>query len=245
MKKLVSLSMCCFLLFSFWGCSQQTPQEAFNQALEKTNGLSDLHMVADVNMTLSAQGITMPVSVNVDSITKDAKSEKVQSKLDLKMSMLGMEMSGTMYTRDGYTYSNFLGEKAKSSMSDADSYAYFNTELLDDFSSDQLNDLTMKKGDNGTQVLTATLDYSVMEDYFSDSIDQFTGESSDLNIDMVDVTATISKNGYLESIVFSSDIALDQSNTTNGNMKVEVKVIDPGKSVSIDFPSDLDSYPEI
>ncbi len=258
MKKIVSLSMCCFLLFSFWGCSQKTPQETLEQALEKTNQLSDSHLIADVNMTLSAQGITMPISINLDSSIKDTKSKNVQSKTDLKMFMLGMEVSGTVYTRDGYAYSNFLGEKSKTPLTNSEKeskdYTYFDSDLLNslpsnqilnNFPSDKLNDLTMKKGGNGTQVLTATLDHSVLEDYFSNSLDDLMGDNADIKMDEVDVTATISKNGYLESIVFSSDIALDSSDTSNSNMKVELKVINPGKSVSIDFPEDLDSYPEV
>lgn len=244
MKKIISLSMCCFLLFLFWGCSQKSPQETFEQALKKTNELSDFHLTADVNMTLSAQGITMPISINIDSTIKDSKSKKVQSKTDLKMSMLGMDMSGTMYTRDGYVYSNFLGEKSKTNIDDTSSYQYFDAKLLNEFPTDKLNDLTIKKGDNGTQVLTATLDNSVLQDYFSNSLDNLMGDNADIKMDIVDVTATISKSGYLESIAFSSDIALDSSDTSNSNMKVELKVIDPGKSVSIDFPNDLDSYPE-
>ncbi len=243
MKKLVSLSVCCFVLVSLFGCGEGSPQEEFQQAFEKTKGLSDTHIKTDMELSLSAQGVTMPVSLHMDSLVKDAKSKTPQSQTDLKLSMLGMEISGTVYMKDGWGYANLLGQKSKYNLEESDQYAYFDNSLFYEFPVEKLTDLTMEKGENGTKVLTTTLSDSIFEDYIADSVDSFSGGDSVVNLGDVALTATVSSDGYLQKLSLSSQIELEQSNDeSNGNMLLTLEFVNPGKAVSVEFPADLDSY---
>ncbi len=239
-KVLLFLSFACILLLC--GCSQKTPQQLFQQAVSTTLSQSALQAHTQLELQLSAQGVTMPVSVTMDSAIQ--LGESPVSATDLSVSMLGMELSGNLYTLDGKRYVNQLGAKTVQENGTPSPSFYVLLSTWSELSEDDLASLTAQSSAGGSTVLSGSFDGDQLSQTVSASLQQFTG-SAPFALQTVEFSAVIARSGEFESITLEAPLVLDQSESTDSTFLMKIDILNTGDDVTVQLPDDLESYIKI
>lgn len=238
-NRLLCLLLCCCVLL-LCGCGKKTPQQIFTETVKETLAQSAIQAHTQLDLQLSAQGVTMSVSVTLESTVQP--SEAPTSATDITVSMLGMELSGNIYTVGDKRYVNQLGAKTvqESQTPSPSFYALLST--WETLSKEALSSLTAESGSGGRTILTGTFDGDQLAQTVSDSLQQFTG-SAPFMLQSVDFTATVSRTGLFESITLQAPLVLDQSSeSTDSVFSMQIDILETGDEVSVQLPDDLDSY---
>lgn len=117
MKKVLSGILAAGLIvssvFLFSSCEQPDALEAYQEAWEKTNQLTELDTSYQADFEIDAQDIWMEVSASgqIQQRLKDGLPEEFFSRM--KGKALGMTQEETTYYKDGVLYTDSMGEKIK------------------------------------------------------------------------------------------------------------------------------------
>lgn len=244
MKKILSALVAgCMLAFAFVACGETSPEQAWKDALTKNAELTDMQIKADLTMEFSAQGITMPVKIALDSSIQQAKSQTPLSSTQATVSVLGMEIPMNLYTKDGYTYMDSMGAKIKQK-ADTQTTAALASGMMNGFSVEDLTELKAET-QNGKTVLSAKLNGEALMKGALEGTEQILGqENSIYKLGDVTVTATVSKQGHTEKLTLQAPVIFDEQTQSESELSLTVEIVKTGKDVSVELPQDLDSYTE-
>lgn len=227
------------------GCGAKTPQDVYADAVKKQSELQDMHTISDIDMNVSAMGISMPVTMTLDALVKGSGQTDMQMQMDMSMEMLGMTIDLASYYADGWMYMDVLGSKSKAEMPVEDALSQQMQLDFNGLDAESLQDLTMEDGEDGAKVLHFTVDGQLL----NDSIQQITGEMgqdmSTATLGVCDITLTVGKDGYFQQMDCTLPITMESDgSSTEMDLTMSTQFVDPGQAVEIEAPADLDSYVE-
>ncbi len=227
------------------GCGAQTPQDVYADAVKKQSELQEMHTISDIDMNVSAMGISMPVAVRLDAMVKSNGQPDMEMQMDMSMEMMGMTLDMGSYYADGWMYMDALGAKGKAAVSLEDAVSQQMQLDLNGLDASALQDLTMEDGEDGAKVLHFTVDGQLL----NDSIQQITGEigqdTAAATLGLCDITLTVGKDGYFRQMDCSLPITVESDgSSTDMDLTMSTQFVDPGQPVEITPPADLDSYAE-
>ena len=251
MKKIVALIlvlvMCCSV-FAACGEEKATAKnyQDFEKAMEKTQALESMSAKLDMDIEIFSEGMSMEVPMNMDIKIKDAKSENPIVYVDLKMSMMGIEMAMEMYQEDGWGYYVSNGEKYKVNLKEQVSAEYTqNLEgLMQKLPEDILKKADIESGKNGSATLTVELGEVDFNNIFGDYMKDIGYGTDGATIKGASVTMT-AKDGYLTVYEMNMEMEMTiEGVSTQAVAKISAKYDKPGEAVEITPPDGYKDFPE-
>ena len=273
-KKLMVLMIAITMLVSaLGGCAQQTdvpaevvterpteqptPEptpkpmyERYIQAYAAVNDAESVSMKMDMKMDMNADGqsISIPIKANIKQIQKSETD--IEMDMDMTMDFMGQSMTVKMYYKDGFTYTNALGQKSKTrtpveQMTGQTGLNYF------DLPETAVTGQEIKDVEGGKEI-SFTLDVAAMKDILDDALNNafnsMDGSSdaalsgADISLSNIKTTAVIDNKDQLKSMnmTFAAKISV-MGESADVRYDITISDIQIG-GVTIDFPADLDTY---
>ena len=180
-------------------------------------------------------------------------------KMLMDMSMLGETINMEMYFRDQYLYMNTAGEKMKMPFNIAELSAEIEqasaaqlgdlTGLLGQDFSSFYTDFAMTENADGTKTITFGIDSAKMNDLYSQLVTAMgLALPQDVSVAYRDINCScvVDTNGYLSrtTMVMGADMS-DSVTSIKLDMDISMEYRNPGQPVSVVFPDDLDTYPDV
>ncbi len=229
---------------------EKTPYEAVTEAIENTLALDMVKVVLDENAKQKVDGSTQTQKTNITSVFKGFNTETPEYSTDLSIKTSGVTVDMGLYYKDGYFYLDALGSKTKvKEGKETDSYNVY--DLVKSFfrmiPEEQFGEKTLEEGK-----IEFELTPEVFEANFKEYIDRSVasveaiGKINSKTFDNCKVGIEV-KDGYVVSYSVSYDLKLKvkvQTQTFDIEVQVtdDLKIVDPGKEVNVNVPSDLDEY---
>lgn len=244
-QRILSLASALALAALLTGCGAKTPQDVYIDAVKKQSELKDMHTISDIDMNISAMGISMPVTTTMDTLVKNSGQSDMQMQIDMSMEMMGMTVDMAGYYVDGWMYMDVLDTKAKSEMPMEDAMSQQMQLDLSGLDAESLQELTMEDGEDGAKVLHFTVDGQLLTDSLSQITSELGQDISSAELGTCDLTLTVGKDGYFHQMDCTLPITMETGGTAmEMEMTMSTQFVDPGQPVEITPPADLDSYTE-
>lgn len=227
------------------GCGAKTPEDVYIDAVKKQSELKDMHTISDVEMNVSAMGVSMPVTMTMDMLAKNSGQPDMQMQLDMSMDMMGMALDLGSYYADGWMYMDILDTKVKTETPIDDAMDQQMQLDLSGLDTENLVELTMEDGEEGAKVLHFTVDGQLLTDSLSQITTQMGQDISSTELGVCDITLTVGKDGYFHQMDCTMPVTIETGDTPmEMEMTMSTQFVDPGQPVEITPPTDLDSYME-
>ena len=229
MKKIFTLIITCFLVFSLSGCQNNTKNKedilAFFDALDNTLQLNQ----ANIEATLNINDQIMDIHAQINQKDK----LQVKANVDLEANGNAQKNFLVFYINDGKTYLNSMGTKTQSTidkigLKENSKLNIYNPFL--DFSDDDLIACFSSSSKNGNEY-----HFEVDTSKLASLLDSF----GTISLEEASLDATIQNKKIKKmSLSFKGTQTLDeQSSDIDVSLSLTLK-----KYKSIQFPSDLDTY---
>ena len=271
LKKLLSLGLAATMLLSFTACGggdkepELTPYELVKQGSERLEALDGVayeltsEVTVDHNLTT---GTDIPTLIYMDldgtmkqiKVPNDEGIDDYQLYFDMTMTvpMLDapegeMTANTLIYYTDGYIYYNLpdYNQKYKMAMDVTSAMAEMQGLDLDKIEEDMILDSSVAEKDGG-KVVKMTLDGSKMTSF----IDEYAANMVDTANEQVVLqdmpyTVYLDANDNITAIEMEMKMSTSAAEeTVNIDMDMRLDVTET-EGVTIDFPDDLDTYPEL
>lgn len=244
-KKLIALVMVASLAIS--GCGKKvTAEEVLQKSVEKQKAITAMDADTTVKMTMQAEGQTMDMNMDVNVKAKDITSESMTMLMDGNMTMLGQEMPVKTFYKDGYQYTDSMGQKIKMAMPYEEMLSMANqNSTLSEIPMDAYKTLEMKKVDAGYE-LTFVADGTKVTELVDELLGSTMGESiegTEMTVKDINGTTVVDKDFN----VLDMTMKLEMTMTVEGQemscvMDMVAKYNAYGENVTIEEPADLDQY---
>jgi len=221
--------------------------DLYNKANAALRNIDSVEMEMDMDMTIEADGETINMQI-VSNIRQVMRSETdIDMAMDMKMSMLGMDINTKMFFRDGLLYTEMMGQKIKAPMPIEEAMAQANTDMID-FPEAAVKDMAAKDVEGGVEV-----SFTLIGAFLNDELIKQMGNMEELLDDdyvtftFGDVTlvAVIGEDNTFKSLrmAFVFDMEIDDE-MAQAECVIDIMFIKFG-GVIVTFPSDLDDYIEM
>ncbi|MDL2219855.1 hypothetical protein LJC04_05965 [Ruminococcaceae bacterium OttesenSCG-928-O06] len=246
MKKTVSLLLIVLMALCFVACGGEeakTPYQLYVDANQKMTDAgsfaADAHML--ISMSMMGQTMDMEMDTTIKTITRSETD--IDMEMLMTMSYAGMTIDTTAYYTDGYMYALAMGQKQKQKMDAADMASQGSYNI--DFTESAVKESSVTDVDGG-KLLSFVLDGSVMNDLMAQQMaGTGGGDDVDVTIEDVPMEVTIDGDGNLKNLVMDfTMVVTSQGLSIDCTVSMTMDAIQVG-GVTIDFPADLDTYPEV
>lgn len=216
-------------------------------SINKTNGLSSMAAKSNVNMTMSMDGETVPVTMDLDMKFKNLNTNDMKYLVNTHINMMGVDISGDMFYTNGYYYVDMAGQKQKTAMdlSTVMNQVASNTNSRGLSSLDAYQNLQTTVDENGFKVYTFTSDPSQMSSYINNVYNQMGLSATQANIRALNGSIYLTSDGYCaaQSMNLIMDVSVS-GQTATADMKMNIYYINPGQPVDFELPS-TDGFVEV
>lgn len=226
----------------------QNGLELYQEADQKSSGLPGLDISADILMNFTYDGLEIPVSMNMQLKYHDLNTPAMEFLSLIHMDMLGIRKSETSFYTNGCYYSD-MGEYEKYKMRIGYEDMTKNITLggLTGQFGAFFDNVQITDGEAGNKILLYSSKTEGKENYLYNFYDEIWPDLSDsgFKVNGIQGKAVISPEGYFSREAISIYMTLTEDGETMGvvmNMDLDYK--DPGKAVSIEFPS-TEGYEEV
>lgn len=254
-KRVISFVMAiCVLCGLLAACGEEpvvkekTTAEVISEALEKTEALDNISAKMDIEVNMSAEGISMSIPMKIDLKAKNMKSDDPLVYAKIGMSMLGQSIDMEMYQEGQWAYMVMGDMKYKAKTDEATGITDNAGNMLKDLPDTLLENVTFVKNEDGSQ--TATI--AVPDDQFAGIYEDFikglnTGTEVDISkVKIMDAVVKITvANGYVT--VYDMSFKMDM--TAEGveaaaEVKANITYDNPGGVVEITPPQGYKDFEE-
>ena len=267
MKKILSIVLALMLLVSacmLTSCEEMTAYELIHSAIAKMETLdsfeADVVMKMDTRIKMQGATTTVEVPMTMNVKASGLKGETPLTSGSVAVTTMGVETKGNVYSdsKDVYVATEVMGQSVKLKMSadsaEAGDYDLTGTtdSFLVDIPEDALQNVAIVESENGTKTVEVALDPAVFAANYPELIEQVNnnngvGEVANVSFSDVKVKVVVSSDGYIAGYYLTFNMAMDvttagitTATTTAVTASVEYK--NPGTPVTVDVPTDLDSY---
>jgi len=222
--------------------------ELYQEADQKSSGLPGLDIAADIQMNLSYEWLEIPVSMNMLLQYHDLNTPNMEFLSQTRMDMLGIRnLETSFYTNGCYYLDAGMYEKYKMKIGYEDMTRNITLGGLTGQFGAFLDNVQIADGDAGNKILLYSSKTEGLEKYLTDFYDEIwpTLSDSNLKINRIDGKAVISPEGYFSKEAISIYMTIAEEDETMGMlMNMNLDYNNPGKAVSIEFPS-TEGYQEV
>ena len=244
-KKLIALMMVASLAIS--GCGKKvTAEDVLQKSTAKQKEMTAMDADTTIKMTMQAEGQTMDMNMDVNVKAKDITSESMTMLMDGNMSMLGQEMPMKSFYKDGYQYTETMGQKVKVAMPYEDMLSMAGqNNTLSEIPMDAYKTLEMKQVDAGYE-LTFVADGTKVTELVDSLLGSTMGESlagTEMTVKDISGTTVVDKefNVLDMSMKFEMTMAVE-GQEMSCVMDMVAKYNAYNDDVTIEEPADLDEY---
>lgn len=259
MKKIFALLLALFICFGvFTACgkekeddgridsAEQMDYTVFEKAMEKTQELDSLYATMKMDISMSAEGISMEIPVDMILKIKDVKSENPVIYANVSMTMMGMNVQSEMYQEDGWGYYINNGEKYKVNLAEEVGLDYTHNleSLIQELPEKIMKKAKIKSKADGSMTLTVSLEEGDVKEYFGEYMADMGYGIDNAAIKKATVSMT-AKNGYLTFYEIDMEMDIEvEGIVTNGRAKISATYENPGKEVKITPPAGYKEFPD-
>ncbi|HBD00470.1 MAG TPA: hypothetical protein DC053_15705 [Lachnoclostridium sp.] len=215
--------------------------ELYQEADQKSSGLPGLDITADIQMNLSYDWLNIPVSMNMQLKYHDLNTPNMEFLSQTSMDMLGIRRSETsFYTNGCYYLDAGMYDKYKMNIGYADMTRNITLGGLTGQFGAFLDNVQIADDDAGDKILMYSSKAEGLETYLTSFYDEIwpTLSNSDYKIDWIDGKAVFSPEGYFSKEAISIYMTITEEGETMGMlMNMNLDYNNPGKAISIEFPS--------
>lgn len=213
----------------------------YAQAQQKTNSLDSMAATADVRMNMSLEGMTVPVTMNMDMKMKNLQSSDIQFIIDMRMNLLGMDQNVNMFYAGGYCYMEAEGEKVKVAMPfDEAMQTAAGTASSVAQEGQYLQDMHLVEDGQGNKTFNFNYSSESMNALLNQVLGQMTDTSGLDSMNLKEYTGSLRVNseGYITSgtMVMKFDAVISGS-PVSYDMVMDITYLNPGQPVDFALPS--------
>ena len=246
-RKVTSVLLILIMVVAFSACGGSDSESAldlYNNAGKKLSEADSYSATMNMDMAMDVAGQSMNVDTK-GNIKQVGSGDDMELETDMTTDAMGISSETKAYYKDGYYFMEVEGQKMKVKMDAAEALSQMNSSTVE-IPEDAVKDSSVTDKDGGKEV-SLTLDGQKLMDEASDMLGSMSGYDSganDMKVGDFDVTAFIDGDGNLKSTTMKFNITMTiQGQETSVDATMEM-TIDQVGGVTIDFPSDLDSYKE-
>lgn len=222
--------------------------ELYQEADQKSSLLPGLDISADIRMNFSFDQLDIPISMNTQLKYHDLNTPAMEFLSRTSMDMLGIRKSETSFYTNGCYYSD-MGEYEKYKMKIGYEDMTKNITLggLTGQFGAFLDNVQIADGEAGNKILMYSCKAEGLESHLSNFYHEVWPALSDSNfkINGIQGKAVISPEGYFSRETISIYTTVTEDDETMGIlMNMDLNYKDPGKVISIEFPS-TEGYEEV
>ena len=252
-KKVTALLLSCMLLFSISGCQKKrTAKEVLESSLKQRSKLKDADFCGEASYKIAnseaSSSSNVTIKMNFDTKLQTVDKDQLKMSMTSTLNMLGQTMDMNMYYSDGYYYMNTNGTKQKIKMDIAGLQKQIqSTTGQTSLSAKYYKDLKLSEKDGNT-VLKYSINNDGLNQYVKDVTSQMTtvtGGSNSIKISSLTGTKTLNDKDL--PVKESIQMVMESGDNETGSitLKMNLTYRDPGKSVTVTLPDDLNTYQEI
>lgn len=231
------------------GCgSSASAHSVIQSAMEKTQALDSMAAEMKMEMTMSANGMTLSMPITVNIKAKDIKSDDPVVFTKLSLTMLGQSLDAEMYQENEWSYVVMGDTKYKTQAENrVDEYDY-SDEILQDIPEVLLENVEMVKGEDGSATATISIpgeQFTQIYEELIETLNESVSEEAEVVISDAVVKITVA-NGYISvyDMAFNMEVTVDDTSSTM-DVKASVSYENPGQDVEITPPEGYQDFEEI
>ena len=252
-KKVTALLLSCMLLFSISGCQKKrTAKEDLESSLKQNSKLKDADFSGEASYKITNSDVSsssnITIKMNFDTKLQTVDKDQLKMSMTSTLNMLGQTMDMNMYYSDGYYYMNTNGTKQKMKMDIAGMQKQLqSTTGQTSLPAKYYKDLKLSEKDGNT-VLKYSINNDGLNQYVKDVASQMTtvtGGSNSIKISSLTGTKTLNDKDL--PVKESIQMVMESGDNETGSitLKMNLTYHNPGKSVTVTLPDDLNTYQEI
>lgn len=245
----------------------RTAQEILESNLEKSKDMKDVDMTMAVKYVYetssenssssdssSEDSSSQTISMNYDAKISDSGEDNMKMAMEGALSASGVSIDMNIYYSDGYYYLNMMNQKMKQQMDVSNLQKQISsTTSQSQLPVDNYKNIVVSQDDDGNTVLDYELNEDGLNEYIQMAADQIssasgsTASSDDLDgirISSFSGTRTLDKDD--NTLKDSAEFVMVSSSYEGETVTVTMDVTynNPGKSVTVTLPDDLNDYQE-
>ena len=245
----------------------RTAQEILESNLEKSKDMKDVDMTMAVKYVYetssedssssdssSKDSSSQTISMNYDAKISDSGEDNMKMAMEGALSASGVSIDMNIYYSDGYYYLNMMDQKMKQQMDVSNLQKQISsTTSQSQLPVDNYKNIVVSQDDDGNTVLDYELNEDGLNEYIQMAADQIssasgsTASSDDLDgirISSFSGTRTLDKDD--NTLKDSAEFVMVSSSYEGETVTVTMDVTynNPGKSVTVTLPDDLNDYQE-
>ena len=245
----------------------RTAQEILESNLEKSKDMKDVDMTMAVKYVYetssedssssdssSEDSSSQTISMNYDAKISDSGEDNMKMAMEGALSASGVSIDMNIYYSDGYYYLNMMDQKMKQQMDVSNLQKQISsTTSQSQLPVDNYKNIVVSQDDDGNTVLDYELNEDGLNEYIQMAADQIssasgsTASSDDLDgirISSFSGTRTLDKDD--NTLKDSAEFVMVSSSYEGETVTVTMDVTynNPGKSVTVTLPDDLNDYQE-
>lgn len=253
MKKFSALLLSCILLFSITACQKKrTAKEIMQSSLKQSSSLKDADFNGNASYTIetgkNGSESNINFKMNFDMKLQTVKDDNLKMAMSSTINMLGQNVDMKMYYADGYYYMNANGTKQKMKMDIASLQKQIpSTTGQTTLPIKYYKDLKLSEED-GNNVISYSINSDGLNKYvenITNSMSTITGGSDSIKVTSMSGKKTLNDKDL--PVKESIKMVIESNSNKVGKITLKMDLIyhNPGKSVTVSLPKDLNTYQEV
>ncbi len=255
-KKLLALALALCLLIGCTACAAVEKVTAFamvHGAVEKTRALDAMDCTLDMQMDVTAEGMTMSVPVEAAIKAKGLQGDAPVASSAVTTKMLGMEMTVSMYQEGEWAYVQMGGEEYKVNVASVEASEYDYTDdvsaMLKDLPEELFEGIEAVKNEDGSATVTVPIPDDVFARVYQEFLNQVndSAQAEGMQLAVTDAVVKITvADDYVATYDMSFNMKVDvMGMTTQSAVKASVKYNNPGTDVTVTPPAGYKDFEEL
>lgn len=244
MKKILVLFLAVISIFPMTSCgtSEQSAYDMYVDANEAYLNADSMRTNVLMDITMESGGVSSTLTVT-GAIDKVARSKTdVDMKVDMTMDIAGNALSSMMYYKEGVAYMDLMGMKMKASMTIEEAVQQASANPIV-FPEEAVKEQSVNDVTDGKEI-AFTLEGEALSELMDkqlSGLESAIGVTGELTYGDVVMKALVD-NGSLKSISLYCPFDISTAaEAISGNVDMKMDILQIG-GVTIDFPTDLDTY---
>lgn len=252
-KRIIAMLLSCILLLSVTACEKKrTAKDIMQASLKQSSALNDSDFSGNASYSIETgkdgSQSNMSFKMNFDTKLQTIDKNKLKMSMSSTINMLGQTVDMNMYYTDGYYYMNSNGTKQKMKMDIENLQKQIqSTTGQTTLPIKYYTDIKLSQKD-GNNVISYRINSDGLNKYVEDitsSMTSITGGSNSIKISSMSGTKTLNDDDLPMKETIQMVIESNDNETGKITLKMDIFYHNPGKSVSVSLPKDLNTYTEV